>query len=67
MHNACIKISKVKYIHKCILMFFLNMSNIFSHQKIVYWDFGTAKMLKNCTTENYLIINSMSEWHCQND
>ena len=42
-------------------MFFLNMTNIFSHQKIVYCDLGTAKIVKNSTTEKYLIINSMSE------
>ena len=29
---------------------FLNMTNIFSHQKIVYRDLGTAKMLKNTST-----------------
>ena len=40
------------------------MTNMFSHQKIVYHDLGPAKLLKihTGTTEKYLIINSMSEW-----
>ena len=29
---------------------FLNMTNIFSLQKIVYHDLGTAKILKNTST-----------------
>ena len=41
---------------------FLNMTNMFLHQKIAYRDLGTAKFFKNSTTEKYLIINSMSEW-----
>ena len=40
---------------------FLNMTNMFEHQKIVYLDFGTANFFLNSTTEKYLIINSMSE------
>ena len=43
---------------------FLNMTNVFSHQKIVYRDLGRAKILKNITgtTEKYLIVSSVSEW-----
>ena len=35
---------------------------MFSHQKIVYLELGTAKIFENSTTEKYWIINSMSEW-----
>ena len=43
---------------------FLNMTNIFLQQKIVYRDLGTAKMLKNTTgtTKKCLIVSSVSEW-----
>ena len=37
----------------CILMYinvFLNITNIVTHQKIVYRDLGTAKLLKNTST-----------------
>ena len=42
---------------------FHNMTNMFSHQKIVYQDLGTAIFLKNTTgsTEKYFIVNSVSE------
>ena len=34
------------------------MTNIFSHQKIVYSDLGRAKMFKNtCTTEKVIYVN----------
>ena len=46
------------------LIVFLNMTNMFSHQKIVYRDLGTAKILKNttCTNEKYFIVSTVSEW-----
>ena len=40
---------------------FLNMTNMFSHQRIVYSNLGTSFFYFNSTTEKYLIINSMSE------
>ena len=43
---------------------FLNMTNMFSHRKLVYQDLGTAIFFKNTTgtTEKYLIVSSVSEW-----
>ena len=45
---------------------FFNMTNMFSHEKIVYRDLGTAKIKKNTTgtTEKCLIVSSVSEWMC---
>ena len=43
---------------------FLNTTNMFSHQKIVYWDLGTANFFLNTTstTEKCLNVSSVSEW-----
>ena len=43
---------------------FLNMTNMFSHEKIVHRDFGIAKKKLNTTgtTEKCLIVSSVSEW-----
>ena len=42
------------------------MTNMFSHQKIVYRDLGKAKKILNTTgtTEICLIVSSVSEWMC---
>ena len=42
----------------------LNMTNMFSYQKIVYRDLGTAKKNLNTTstTEKCFIVSSVSEW-----
>ena len=43
---------------------FLNMINMFSHQKIVYWDLGTANFFKipPVLPKKCLIVSSVSEW-----
>ena len=45
---------------------FLNVTNMFSHQKIVYRDLGTVFFFKNTTgtTEKCLIVSSVSVWMC---
>ena len=44
---------------------FLNMT-MFLHKKIVYRDLGTEFFFKNTTstTEERLIVSSVSEWMC---
>ena len=45
---------------------FLNVTNMFSHQKIIYRDLGTAKKNLNTTStiEKCLIVSLVSEWMC---
>ena len=45
---------------------FLIMTNMFSHQKIVYRDLGTENFFENTTstTEKCLLVSSVSEWMC---
>ena len=52
--------------HLMYLNVFLNMTNMFSHQKIVYLDLSTAKKNLNTTgtTEKCLIVSSVPEWMC---
>ena len=44
----------------------LNMTNMFSHQKLVYRDLGTANFFLNTTgtTEKCLIVSSVLKWMC---